>query len=203
MKKITQTITTSLFAFFAAIPFAPSLALAAAETEGDHASRGLMDLVWHEMLWTIIVFAIFFGVLSTVVWPKILGALKAREEKQRTDLKSAETAAADAAKTLTEYKAQLAEAQKEAGRIIDEARIAADQVAARIKADAESDAIKLRDRVTNEIETAKTQAIGDIYAQAAVLSTQVAGRILSREINADDQRELVESSLNELTSTLK
>jgi len=46
-----------------------------------------------------------------------------------------------------------------------------------------------------DIASAKEQALTDIYAQTASLSTAVAGKILQREINADDQQQLINDSL--------
>ena len=173
------------------------------DAHGAHPERALVpgladSTLWWEMLWSIVVFAIFFGVLSLVVWPKILGGLQAREEKQRTDLQRAEKAAADAAATLKQYETQLAEARKEAGQMIEQSRADAAKLAGELKAQAENEVAQLRQRVQNEIRTAKEQAIGEIYAEAAMLATQVAGKILQREINPDDQKALVEQSLGEL-----
>lgn len=176
-----------------------------AETEIAAAShgpaRGLMDVKASEMIYTIIVFGIFFVVLSTVVWPKILAGLKAREDKQRRDLQDAEKASAEATHTLAQYKQQLADAQKEALRIIDDSRAAAVQVAAKVKADTEREIAQLRERTSKEITAAKESALADIYEQAAVMSTQIAGRILKRELNPQDQQGLVTESLQQIQAS--
>ena len=49
-----------------------------------------------------------------------------------------------------------------------------------------------------EIETARKQAIQQIYTEAANLSTSIAEKILRRNLNADDQRDLVNRSLEQL-----
>ncbi|MHC4996044.1 MAG: ATP synthase F0 subunit B, partial [Planctomycetota bacterium] len=108
-------------------------AFAAEAGEGaQHAERGLIDFKWQEAVYTIVVFAIFFGVLSTVVWPKILTSLQAREDKMRGDLRHAEDAAKQASATLEEYKQQLADAQKQAQQIVEESRMSAQKVAAQL-----------------------------------------------------------------------
>ena len=82
--------------------------------------------------------------------------------------------------------------------MIEQSRADAAKLAGELKAQAENEVAQLRQRVQNEIRTAKEQAIGEIYAEAAMLATQVAGKILQREINPDDQKALVEQSLGEL-----
>lgn len=180
---------------FAAVLAAPSFALAA-ESE-----RGLMKIVKTEMLFTIIVFLIFFGILSTVVWPKILGGLQAREDKQRDDLTSAEKARKEAEATLAEYSEKLAEARKEAQSIVAEARTAAQQAANADKAKIEADIASMKASAKADIAAAKESALSDIYAQAATLSTTIAGKILKREINEGDQQSLVNESVEQFKQT--
>jgi F-type H+-transporting ATPase subunit b len=175
-------------------------AAAAADANGGgaHAERGLIDFKWMEALYTIIVFAIFFGVLSVFVWPKILASLQAREDKVRGDLQHAEDAANQATTTLEEYKQQLAEAQKQAQQIVDESRGAAQKVAAQLKDEAQVQITQVRERAEADINAAKERAVSEIYDQAGALATQVAGQILRREINADDQATLIRESIDKL-----
>jgi len=57
---------------------------------------------------------------------------------------------------------------------------------------------QMKERAQAEIRSATEQAVSELYEQTAALATQVAGKILQREISADDQRELVQRSLAEL-----
>lgn len=184
------------------LTLAPDLFAAApaadAADAGDHSpERGLMDLNQWEMLWAIVVFIIFFVVLYFAVWPKILTGLQAREEKQRGDLRDAEQASREATATLAEYKSQLAEARKEAQSIVAEARTAAQQAANADKAKIEADIAAMKAAAKADIAAAKESALSDIYAQAATLSTTIAGKILKREINENDQQQLVNESVEQ------
>lgn len=189
--KHTSRLTTLLVALATA---APSLA-----AEG-HGNSDPMSPQWLEMIWATVLFLLFAGILGFFVWPKVLKALQDREQKLEGDLVGAERARKDAELALSEYKAKIAEAQQEAAKVVNEARQAAEQVAAKVKADAEQQALQLRERNLAEIASAKEQALSEIYGQTAELSTQIASRILKREINAQDQQQLVTDSLAELTS---
>lgn len=169
------------------------------------ASEGQMiptdpKLIFQEAAYTIGVFVVFFLVLSFVVWPKILKALQAREDKQRADLLTAENAAKEASATLAEYKQQLAEARKEAQSIIEQSRKDAQRVGAQIAADAETRAKQVAQRAEADIAAAREQAITAIYEQAAGLSTQIAGQILKREIDPAAHQALVNESLQQLSA---
>ena len=63
--------------------------------------------------------------------PAVKNMEKAREDRIRNDLEGAEKAKTEAEAEKAQYHAQLADAENEAGRIIEEARQAAEQVRAR------------------------------------------------------------------------
>lgn len=178
---------------FLTVAISPTLVLAA-----EGAERPLINPLLSEMIWSLVLFVLFFLALAVLVWPKILSALQARESKMKTDLEQAEASARDAAATLEQYKQQLADAQVEARKVIDQARADADRQAAEIKAKSEADNKQMQARNLAEIHAAKEAAIADIYNQTADLATQVASRILGREINAADQQQLITESLEQL-----
>ncbi|MFK7788745.1 MAG: F0F1 ATP synthase subunit B [Phycisphaeraceae bacterium] len=194
---------------FAAVP---SVAFAADDhADGAHATEdgkdhkaekvGPLNLVYGEAIWNLLVFTILLAVLAKFVFPVIRDGLKAREAKLEGDLTAAEKAKADAEASVAEYKLKIAEAQKEAQVVIDEAKKSAEQVAAKIKSETETEIGKMKERAQAEIASAKDAALGEVYAQTAELSTQIASRILKREINASDQQQLVSDSLAELTKS--
>ena len=96
-----------------------------------------------EVVWAVIGFVAVFSILAWKAWPAIKKSLADREQKIRGDLEGAETARHSAEVSLEEYKSQLAEARAEAGRIIEEGRVAADQVRKDLIARAETDAAEL------------------------------------------------------------
>lgn len=174
----------------------------AAEPHGDeHGEPSLFASEPWPYIWNLLMFLVLFGVLAKFVWPTILAGLQSREQKITGDIARAENARADAEKVLADYKQQMADARAESQRIIEQSRGEAQKVAAGIKADAEREINAMRQRAQQDISTAKEQALSDIYAQAATLATDVAGRILGREIRPEDQQALVEQSLTELRRT--
>jgi F-type H+-transporting ATPase subunit b len=186
---------------FLCVLLSPGPAWAAELGAGVEAHRGLLDIVKWEMIWSIIVFALFFAVLSIFIWPKILGALKAREQKIHEDLAKSEQAARRAQATLKEYQASLAKAHEEARKIIEHSRAQSEQLAEKIQHETRTEITAARQRAEVEIRLAKEQAITDIYSQVATLATGVAGRILQRELKSEDQKALVERSLAEFNPT--
>ena len=107
-----------------------------------------------ELVWGSISFVILLVLFFKWGYPAVVKTMKAREDRIKDDLEGAEGAKTEAETVLNEYRAQLADARAEAGRIIDEARQAADQVRRDLIARAETDAADLRARAQEDIRLA-------------------------------------------------
>ncbi|MEE9212864.1 MAG: F0F1 ATP synthase subunit B [Phycisphaeraceae bacterium] len=169
-----------------------------AATEAGEAAPSVFAGTIAQSIAAMIVFLLLLAILWKAAWGPILKGLQDRENKIKADLEHAEAAARDATATLEQYKTQLAEAQAEVRKIIDQGRAAADRLAAKLKDQAQADITQIHQRAQRDIKTAKEQAISEVYAQTAMLATQVAGKILQRQINAEDQQRFVQESLDEL-----
>jgi len=149
-------------------------------------------------VWVIAIFLIVLAILYPTAWKNVLAGLRAREQKIRGDIADAEAARSKAEATLREYNAQLATAEQRVRDMITAATVDGERMAAQIRTRAESEAQDAKERATKEIEAAKRQAIAEIYEQTAMLATTVAEKILRRNLNADDQRDLVSRSLDQV-----
>lgn len=181
----------------------PGVAVAAEAGHGhaDAATAGgPMWLSAIQFVSSIVVFLIVFAVLAKIAWPKILGGLEDRERKIRSEIFAAEEARKAAQTAQQQFAKELAEAKAEASRMIEQARAEQARLAADLKLRAEAELTELRESANRSIEAAKRAAIAEIYGEAASLATNVASKILKREVNANDQRHLVEESMNEVSS---
>lgn len=147
---------------------------------------------------TIIIFVILVAVLGKYAWGPILKGLKDREDKIRKDIADAEAARAKAQATLDEYNRQLATAEQKVREMIAQATRDAENLATQIRARAQQEAEDTKERAVKDIDAARDQALSEIYQQTADLATRVAEKIIRRNLNADDQRDLVNQSLQEL-----
>ena len=148
----------------------------------------------------ILIFLGVFGVLAKFVWPVILGALEAREEKIASDLAGAQKANSDAQALLSDYEKKLADANTEAQSILAEARRDADVNAAKIVEEAKAEAKRQAERALSDIETAKKVALSDIAGQTSALALGVAKQVVGRELKANDHADLIKSALDQVPS---
>jgi F-type H+-transporting ATPase subunit b len=142
-----------------------------------------------------IVFLTLLFILKTKAWGPILKGLQDRENKIKSDLEAAERANADAHANLKAYQEQLTHAQAEAKRIIDQGRMDMAKINAQLKEQTQAEITSMRQQVQRDIQNAKDQAVKQLVEEVGLLSTQIAGQILKRELNANDQAELVRDSI--------
>jgi F-type H+-transporting ATPase subunit b len=149
-------------------------------------------------LTTLIVFGALVVVLGKTAWGPIAKGLQDREDKIRRDIEEAEAARAKAEATQREYAAQLATAEAKVRELLAKATVDAEQIAAGVRTRAQQEAQEAKENATKEIHSAQREAIRQVHEQAAVLSTRIAEKILRRNLNPDDQRDLVRESLEQL-----
>lgn len=147
----------------------------------------------------LVVFAIVMFILATKVWPIITGGLDDRNGKIREEIAAAEAAQKQARAALEEYEKSLAEARVESQRMLDETRSQQAALAAELKSKAERELSEMREKAKRDIETAKKTAISELYAESVTLATQMAGKILQREVTVADQQRMLEEALGELS----
>ena len=146
---------------------------------------------------------ILLVILYPTAWRSVLAGLKAREDRIRRDIADAEAARAKADATLKDYNAQLAAAEGKIRDMLSKATIDGERIATNLKMQAQQESEEIKNRATREIESAKNQAVREVHEQAAELATSVAEKILRRNLNVDDQRDLVARSLEQLQTVNK
>ncbi len=167
----------------------------AAEGESEHQ---VVEFQPAEAIWVIIIFVILLAILYPTAWKAVLAGLKAREQRIRGDLEAAEQERLKAQQTLKEYEGKLSAAQEQIRQMLAKAQADGEKIATNIRVHAQQEAEQVKERATREIEASRDQALSEIYRQAADISTSIAEKILRRNLNAQDQQDLVRSSLDQL-----
>jgi F-type H+-transporting ATPase subunit b len=183
----------------AAVLLLPSLSLAA---EAEAGESGLFESPGFATLATsVITLLIFLGLLAVLAkyaWGPIVKSLDEREKRIRGDIEAAEKARADAEASQAKYRAELDQAEARVRDLMAQAQADGQQLATRIRMQAQEEAEETKERAHREIEQARRDAIESVRREAADLAVAVAEKILRRDINADDQKRLVEASIEEM-----
>lgn len=146
---------------------------------------------------TLIVFLVLVVVLGKFAWGPISKGLQEREEKIRADIRNAEEARARSEATLKQYQAQLATAEAQVRDLLNKAQQDAEKISTNVKMKAQQDAEEIKERANRDIDAARAAAVRDVYEQAANLSTNIAEKIIKRNLNAQDQQDLVNAGIEE------
>jgi F-type H+-transporting ATPase subunit b len=154
-----------------------------------------------ELLWGSISFIILVVLMRKFAYPAIKKGMDARTERIRADLDAAESAKTEATSVLDGYRAELAGAKSEAGRIIEEARQAADALKKDQEARLQTELADIRTRATADIEAAKVQAIADLRGEVAQLAVGAASVVVHKNLDPATQTQLIEDYINQVSST--
>jgi len=149
-------------------------------------------------LWTLIVFVLVVVVLGKFAWKPILGALQKREDFIRDSLAKAKRDRDEAERRLKEYSDKIVAARAEATAIVDEGRRDAEVVKRRIEEESKAEAKANLDRTRREIQIATDSAVKELYSLSVKLATDVAAKIIRKELNPREHERLIEESINEL-----
>lgn len=163
----------------------------------------MASLRWDLGLWSIIVFGGLLFILSKTAWPAMLEGLKKREQNISDAIAAAETARSEAEKTRLELKAEMAKANDSIRAMMDEARKDASSAKDEMLSAAKKEIGEERDRMRREIETARDQALLDIWNQSTQLASLLSSKTIKREIRPDDHKKLFDEALKEMKAAAK
>jgi len=152
----------------------------------------------NEVIWGTLAFLVLLGIMMKFGVPAVKNMEKAREDRIRNDLEGAEKAKSEAEAEKAQYLAQIAGAKDEAGRLIEEARQAAETVRTDLIARAEQEANEIRARAQADIANQTNQAMAQLRTDVASLSIDLAGRIVERNLDSDTNRQLVDSFIDQV-----
>jgi F-type H+-transporting ATPase subunit b len=151
-----------------------------------------------ELIWATLAFAVVAVVLMKVAWPKIRGAVEAREAEIAGNLQSAESSKTEAQQTLDEYKAQLADARSESNRIIEEARQSAEQVRKDMIAKAEAEAAAIVERAGEQIANERNRTLEELRGEVGRLAVDLAERVVGNSLDRQAQSKLVDDYISQV-----
>jgi F-type H+-transporting ATPase subunit b len=158
----------------------------------------ILALRWDVGLWSVVVFIVLYWVLSKFAWPLILDGLQKREGNIQARLDDAEKARAEARKLHEDLTRQLAQAHEQVRGILEEARKDAAHTTEDMIAKARSEIGAERDRLRREVETAKDQAMQELWNQSVQLASILSTKAIRKNLDAAEHQRLFDEAIKEL-----
>lgn len=152
------------------------------------------------IFWMLLSFGVVFVLLAKYGFPIITQMVEERKATIDRSLESAREADARLAHLKQESEALVAAAEKEQGRILREAMQERDNIIGQARQQAEETARKELLVMREQIQREKEEAIRDIRRQVALLSVEIAEKIVRQHLSSEkEQMALIDRMLDEVT----
>ncbi len=152
----------------------------------------LSDIIIH-----IVNILVLFILLRLILFKPVNRFLTARSDRIAAELKDAETAREQAQKQRAEYDQQMRSYAEDGRKVIRDSQQKASQEASEIITNARNEADKLVAEARARIANEKALAVAEARTEIAMLATDIAGRILKREISLTDNKIIAEDFFHE------
>lgn len=149
-----------------------------------------------------LIFGIVFFLLAKFGFPVITGMVDKRQERIEKSIAAAAEAEEKLASLSQEHARMMEQTRLEQGRILQEAAEARDRIVAQAKQQASDEASKILEKAKLEIAAERESALKDIRKQVALLSVNVAEKIVRKDISTEaGQIDLIERLVEEASRT--
>ena len=146
--------------------------------------------------WTIIFqicnLLILFALFKKFLFKRVMDVLDARQQEIDGIYDAAGKDRDDAAQMKAEYTQRMATARAEADTLVKNAVDTAQRRGDAIVQEAKDEAAHLKQKAEVDIAQERRKAYNDLVGEISGMAADIAGRMVEREINASDHRELVE-----------
>ncbi|MDR0828927.1 MAG: F0F1 ATP synthase subunit B [Prevotellaceae bacterium] len=151
------------------------------------------------IFWMFVSFAVVFFLLAKFGFPIILKMVEKRSDFIDNSIKSAKEANERLAGIKEEAEKLLSDARVEQLRILNEAGQIRNKMVEDAKTQAKNEAVLLIEKATADIVKAKEDALAEIRGEVAVLSIEIAEKVLRQELeNKTQQTDIINRLLDEM-----
>jgi F-type H+-transporting ATPase subunit b len=143
----------------------------------------------------LVAFLIVLAVIARYVLPPINKALKDRQAQIQSELAAADRARAEASAADEDRRQALEEARRRAREIVEQATRTAEKTRSDAAAQGQEEHDRILANATAEVSQARQRALEEATAQLGQIVMDVVERVIGREVNADDHRDLVNEAI--------
>ncbi len=146
-------------------------------------------------IWSLLIFLLFWYLVSKFAFKPIAEALEKREEDIQTAMDTAKKTREEMANMKAENEKLLAEAREERSKIIQEAKEIKNQMIAEAKEKAKEEANKIVSNAMNEIENQKRAAFAEVKNEIGVMALSIAEKVIKKELQGNANQEAFVNTL--------
>lgn len=158
-----------------------------------------MDIHPEDIIISIINIIILFILLRLILWKPVVRYLASRTARISNQFKNAEDKEQEAKSLLLEYNEKIDKLEERDREMIQKSKELATKEAGKILDKAHHKATNLLEDAENRISMEKEQAIEEAHEEVTKLATEMAARILHREISVSDNENVVKDFFKKKT----
>lgn len=145
--------------------------------------------------WQTLLFLVLLFLLKKYAWKPILNAVNEREKSIEEALNKAEEAKVQMAELVSANEDLLKQARIERDEMLKEARVMKDKLISEAKNKANEDADRIIASARESIQHEKMAAVTELKNQVAILSVEIAEKILKEELSSSAKQEALINSV--------
>ena len=153
--------------------------------------------IWHIVI-SLCNLLLLYLMLKKFLYKPVKKVLADRQAAIDARYREADAARSEALKAQAEWNEKMADADTQAAGIVSSAVESANRQSSAILGETREKADRMISRARAEAEAERRRAEDDIKTQIADVSVILAGKILDREINAEDHSDLINSFISEI-----
>jgi F-type H+-transporting ATPase subunit b len=149
-------------------------------------------------IWTILTFLVLVALLAKFAWKPLLAALEARRLLIAKAIDDAEKTKKELERVQQESVGLLTKARVEAESILSRGRADADAFREEMRQKAIADAGAIVKRAEKEIQLETGRAVEQLRRESAELSVAIASKVLGRVVSKDDNAALIDETIRQI-----
>lgn len=154
-------------------------------------------ITWGDTIFSLVMFMILLLLLRKFAWGPMMNMMKEREEHVANEIEVAEQSRKEAEKYLEEQRKEVERAREEAQSIIESAKKTSEVQGAEIVSQSRREAERVKENALAEISREKEQAVAELREQVGSLSVMIATKIIEKELDEKQQKQLIEEYVKE------
>lgn len=162
----------------------------------------MMSLFQDTSFWVLIAFLVFVGIFIRYGKDKALAMLDDRIKAIRTELETAENLRVEAQELLAEYQRKHKDAMLEAADIIARAKDHAEAMRVKAEEDLQETMKRREAQLEEKLRRIEQNAATEIKAYTAQIAINATKDILSRQMDAKTDKDIINNTLNTVSKTL-
>lgn len=149
--------------------------------------------------WSLVIFLLFWFIMSKVAFKPIAEALTKREHDIQSSLDEAKNARLEIANMKADNEKLLAEAREERTAMLNEAKDQKNKMISDAKQQAKLEASKIMQNAQVEIESQKKIAMQSLKAEVGTMALDIAEQVIRKDLKSDNaQVDFVSSLVKEI-----